>query len=205
MKATLAISCLFIAACGSNPVVPEPAPTVEWTSGPVELPDVPVSQPPFDVVHANWKQRLGEAYIYLDHRGDYREAGPRIAELLGEAAAQGAPLRGAPFILYYDDPSDTPIASLRARIAIGLSDEVTEQRFTPRPPLFLDQLPERPVVYAAVGGSYAEVARAYPGIIAYMQEKGWSPSTPIRESYLIRPAGVPVDELVTEVQIPWGS
>ena len=205
MKATLPIVSLLLAACASTPAEPDPGPSAAWATGPVAMPDVPVSQPPYDVVHANWKQRLGEAYLYLLHDGDYRDAGPRIADLLQEAAAQGAPLRGAPFILFYDDPATTPVSQLRARIAIGLSDAVTDEGFNPLPPLFLDQLPARPVVYAAIGGAYSDVPRSYPALFRYMAGRGWSATTPIRETYLVSPAGAAVENLVTEVQIPWGS
>ena len=192
MKAHLLLLPL-LAACASTPDGPHPLP---WSD--VSMPDVPVSQAPFDVVHVNWKQRLAEPYIYLDHVGDYRRAGARISELLEEATAQGAPLRGAPFVLFFDDPGSTPVDQLRARICVGLGGA-----FSSMPPLRLDDLPARNVAYAAVGGAYSDVPRSYPAIFAYMAERGWTPGTPIREVYLVSPAAAPADELVTEVQIPW--
>ncbi|MDF1797866.1 MAG: GyrI-like domain-containing protein [Planctomycetota bacterium] len=201
MRHLILLCSLAVTACTStDPATADDELDAAWASPTVSLPDVPVSVAPFDVVHVDWKQPLGEAYIYLNHVGDYRLAGARIAELFAEAKAQGAHLRGAPFLLFYDDPGKTPLDQLRARICVGLATD-----FSSLPPLYMDQLEARPVAYAAIGGAYSEVPRSYPGIFAYMAERGWSPGTPIREIYLVSPAGVPVEQLVTEVQIPWGS
>jgi len=203
MRHLILLTSLAVASCSSTDQPnPDAAGQLDaaWASTTITLPDVPVSVAPFDVVHVDWKQPLGEAYVYLNHVGDYRLAGARIAELFAEAQVQGAPLRGAPFLLFYDDPGKTPMNQLRARICIGLATD-----FSSLPPLYMDQLEARPVAYAAIGGAYSEVPRSYPGIFAYMAGRGWTPGTPIREIYLVSPAGVPAEQLVTEVQVPWGS
>lgn len=189
-------ACLIAlaAACNSTPA---PGPTT-WPAVAVALPDVPVSQPPFDVVHVQWKQRLAEPYIYLDHIGDNRQAGKRIAELLTLAAEQGAPITGAPFVLFYDDPGTTALDKLRSRIAIAIDGD-----FTARAPLYLDTLPSANVIYAAVGGPFPDVRKAYKGMFDYLAGRNWVARTPIREIYLRSPGTTPVDQLVTEVQIPW--
>ena len=189
----LLIAALGLAACQST----SPGPETAWPAG-VSLPDVALSVAPFETVHVNWKQRLREPYIYLDHRGDYRQAGARIAELLAAAGAQDAPVQGAPFVLFYDDPAVTPTEELEARICIAIDDS-----FSARTPLLMDDLPAVTVAYAAVGGPFPDVPRAYPGIFAYMAERGWQPRPPIREVYLVSPADHAPSELVTEVQIPW--
>jgi len=187
--------CLSAASCAATP---DPQSSdAAWPVG-VALPDVPLSLAPFDLVHANWKQRMGLAYIYLEHHGDDRKAGARISELLAAAADQGAPIQGAPFLLFYDDPAVTPMDQLVTRVCIAL-----ESDFSARAPLYLDELPTEPVVYAAVGGPFPKVRRAYPGLMAYLAKRGWLARPPIREIYLTSPVGTPPEELVTEVQIPW--
>lgn len=191
--AILTLAGLAAAGCNSTPAE---APGT-WPSMARSV-DVPTSFAPFDVVHVEWKQRLAEPYVYLDHIGDYRLAGPRIAELLTHAAAQGAPVAGPPFILFYDDPGITPASALRARIAIAIQGD-----FTARAPLYLDTLDGANVAYAAIGGPFPDVPRAYPQMLAYMAERGWAARSPIREIYLTSPVNTPPSELVTEVQIPW--
>lgn len=164
----------------------------------ISLPDVPLSVAPFDQVNVNWKQRLREPYIYFAHKGDYRLAGKRIAELLAEAQRQGAPIQGAPFILYYDDPGVTVMADLNARICIAIDDS-----FNAMQPLLMDDLPAKTVAYAAVSGPFPNVHLAYPGILGFMYQRGWQPQPPIREIFLVSPADHRPEELVTEVQIPW--
>ena len=189
------LSATIFAACQASPE--DTADAATWSAG-AGLPDVPLSVAPFENVHVNYKQRLPEPYIYLEHRGDYRQAGARIAELLSAAQAQGAPVQGAPFILYYNDPAVTPVAELEARICIAIDAD-----FSARQPLFMDMLPGVMVAYAAVGGPFPEVPRAYPGILAYLAERNWQPRPPIRELYLVSPADHAPADLVTEVQIPW--
>lgn len=182
-----------LAGCQNNPVDSGQ----EWPAG-VSLPDVPISVAPFDVVHTQWKQRRATTYIYLDHIGDNRLAGAKISQLLQAAQDQGAPLDGAPFILFYDDPGVTPINQLRSRVAIAINGD-----FSASLPLYVDQLPSENVVYAAVGGPFPDVSMAYPKMLEYMATRNWKPRPPIREIYLTDPVNTPLENLITEVQIPW--
>ena len=190
-----ALFSALILGCGSNP---ENQNDQTWP-GPGALPDVQVAQPPFVTVEVKWKERLREPYIYLANVGDYRGVGPRISELFQKAQAQGAPIVGAPFVLFYDDASEVPLESLRARICLTVGGE-----FTAKMPLLMDELRAEMVVYAAIGGAYSEVPRAYPKLFDYMAARNWAMAGPIRESYLVSPAGSSAEDLVTEVQIPWG-
>jgi len=191
----LTFAAATLAACQSTSSQADQPTT--WSSS-VSLPDVPLSVAPFDVVHVKWKERRREPYLFLDHVGDYRSAGARIAELFAEASSQQAPMSGAPFILFYDDPSVTPVAELKSRICIAIDDE-----FSALSPLYVDELPAQMVVYAAIAGPFPEVPRSYAGLFEYMAERSWVPRAPIRETYLVSPADHLPSELVTEVQIPW--
>ena len=66
-----------------------------------------------------------------------------------------------------------------------------------------DVLPRANVVYAVIAGPYPDVARAYPGVYAYVSRMGWIENGPLREIYLVPPGSVKdFDELLCEVQIP---
>ena len=161
-------------------------------------PDLPVSRAPFEQVSANWKQRLEQPYVYFEERGNYTGIG-RLLERTNRALMQsGLEASGPPFALYYDDPAKTSQADLRMRACFPVSGRVT-----PSAGLGFDMLEGTTVVYGFVSGPYPEVARAYPGLFAYLRELGWVESGPIRESYLVNPADVGSwDELICEVQIP---
>jgi len=165
---------------------------------PTYVPGLPVSNPPFDTVHASWKQRLDEPYVYLDHVGSYTITGSLIPLLHKELTDQGLKATGPPFALYFDDPGSVATPTLRSRACVPVAGPRS-----PRAPLMYGVLPSTTVVYAVVSGPYPEVPRAYPGLYAYMKKMNWVEDGPIREIYLISPSAVESwDELMTEVQLP---
>ncbi|MCP3920255.1 MAG: GyrI-like domain-containing protein [bacterium] len=164
----------------------------------VYVPDLPVSQPPFEMVHASWKQRLDQPYVYFDHYGNYAETGALIPTLYREMVAQGLEADGPPFCLFYDDPGKVPLAELRSRACIPVSGPRS-----PTAPLAYEVLPSVTVAYAFVSGAYPDAPRAYPGIYAFMQRMNWVDAGPIREMYLVPPGSDPRPErLIAEIQIP---
>ena len=161
--------------------------------------DLPLTRAPYEPVHANWKQRLDQPYVYVDYVGDYRLAGDRIVDVFTALRSAGIAQAGPPFILYYDDPARVPIDGLRARVAIPT------QGLVARPPagMAADVLPSTTVVYAFVAGPYPEVPRSYPGLFAYLKSMNWVLNGPVREIYHVSPADVDHwDALVCEVQLP---
>ena len=190
-------ACLLLAACSMAPA-DGPARPVQ---GLEVQPDLPLSQPPFDHVAANWKQRLAQPYAFLEARGSYTQVGSLLGELVAEAQRQGLAVDGPPFALYYDDPGRVAVDELRLRACLPLAGAAQLQA-----PLAYDVLPSTTVVYAFVSGPYPEVPRAYPALYRYMAELGWRENGPVRESYLVNPGEVTdFSELVTEVQIPAAS
>lgn len=160
--------------------------------------DVPVSRAPFDEVAINWKHRLDQAYVYIEHRGDYRAIGAAFGGLLEALDAQQIAPTGPMFALYYDDPAQTPIAELRARACMPVSAGTSA-----RGSLRFDVLPSTTVVYAVAAGAYSEVPRCYPALLAYLEERGWQLAGPIREVYVNPEVALDGGELMTEVQLPW--
>ena len=86
---------LLVAACATGPTrgsatAEDPTgPTAISPSGATVVPDLPVSQPPFERVEASWKDRMEVPYAYMEHRGSYAETGALIPGLLRELEAQG--------------------------------------------------------------------------------------------------------------------
>lgn len=162
------------------------------------VPDLPVSVAPFTDVHANFKERLEQPYVFVELTGSYTQTGRSLSGLADALRAAGVAASGAPFGLYYDDPGRTPVAQLRSRACIPVESEPAASAG-----LAFDVLPRAQVVYAVVGGPYPEVPRAYPGMYAYLKHMGWVEAGPIREIYLVAPGSVAsYAELLCEVQIP---
>ncbi len=160
--------------------------------------DLPVAQPPYQQVEADWKQRIDQPYVYIEARGSYTGIGKLLERAFKAAVADGLEISGPPFALYYDDPGAVAVDELRMRACLPV-----ESQPTPQAPLAFDVLPSTTVVYAFIGGPYPEVPRAYPSLFAFMRRLNWSESGPIREIYLRSPSSVgDWSELVTEVQIP---
>ncbi len=194
--------CLFMLACligaCAGPDEREARAESSATSSALRSAELALTLPPYTEVHANWKQRIDQPYVYVEWVGSYT----RIHEALGQADQlvrdQGLEPSGPPFALYYDDPGHVQTEALRARACFPVDSVVT-----PKAPLKYDQLESTTVVYAFVAGPYPEVARSYPGLFEYMRSLAWSEDGPIRETYLVDPAKVrDWNQLITEVQIP---
>lgn len=161
-------------------------------------PDLPVSRAPFDSVHANYKERLEQTYVFVEVRGSYTQTGRALPDLHARMAAAGLEASGPPFGLFYDDPGKVDVGELRSRACIPIATSPA-----PATGLASDLLPRAHVVYAVVAGPYPEAPRAYPGLYAYMAKMGWIEAGPVRELYLVPPSGVrDFDALLCEIQIP---
>jgi effector-binding domain-containing protein len=161
-------------------------------------PDLPISSAPFTLVHANWKQRIDQPYVYVEFVGSYTETGRLLPMIHRSLTDQGFEPAGPPFALYYDDPGQVPTERLRSRACVPV-----ERRIDVSDGISFDVLPTTTVVYAYASGAYPDVPRAYRGMYAYMADSGWVENGPIRETYLVSPAGIgSFDDLLTEIQIP---
>lgn len=197
--------CLALALTAASCALPGGEPGTEGATRPggadatwTYVPDLEVSHPPFERMHVDWKHRLDQPYVYLEHQGSYLETGPLLASVQRAMASQGLAAAGPPFALYYDDPGKTAVDRLRSRACIPVAGPAAVAG-----PLAYDVLPSTTVVYAVVSGAYPEVPRSYPGLYAYMRRLRWVEDGPIREIYLLRPDQVADwSELRCEVQIP---
>lgn len=183
--------CAGLTACAGSGAAPL------YGAGTVDA-SAPIA-PTADAIQPDWKERLSESYVFLEHVGDYRAVGDTLRALFAQAREAGLAPSGPPFTLYYDDPGRVPLARLRARACLPVEASTTTPVGLAR-----DVLPQAMVVYGRVAGAYDQVPRAYPKLLSYLQDMSWSANGPIREVYLVDPGAVESwDELVTEVQIPW--
>lgn len=180
-----------LAACRSHGARTSDSSAWQYTA------DVEITDPPYADVHANWKERLEQPYVFREHRGSYTETGRLLPELHADAMRAGLTVTGPPFALFYDDPGRVAAGELRSRVCLPVVSESLPHDMK------LDVLPAATVAYAVVRGPYPDAPRAYPGILAYMQRFGWVEGGPIREVYLVSPASVATyDALLCEIQIP---
>ena len=194
----LYLVALLAGGCAAGATHKSLGPDLSDPSTRIFVPDLPVSQPPFEEVHASWKQRLAQPYVYLEHYGSYTETGALLPALHHELTSQGLEPDGAPFCLFYDDPGQVPARELHSRACIPIRGPRS-----PLPPLRYEVLPSVTVAYAFVSGYYPDAPRAYPGIYGFMERMGWVENGPIRETYLVAPGQNPdPNTLVAEIQIP---
>ena len=201
-----ALCCLIIAAglgC-AIPMPPAEQPAPDAPPPPPQVPawvDIPVSHPPYDSVDVNWKHRLEQPYLFVEHRGDYRRIGESMQVLLDTVQRHGIHVTGSSFALFFDDPGNVPVAELRARACVPILANPEETAG-----LGLDVLPSMTVVYAVASGAHLDLPRVYPWLYQYMRERNWVEAGPLRETYLVDPGQVhDFSQLLTEIQIPWES
>lgn len=193
LGAGLVSGCQFPSTQGAAPASPGAGQAPEA----VYAPGVPVSHPPFTTFHASWKTRADAHYVYLEHYGSYADTGALVPSLLREVSAQGLAADGPPFALFYDDPAVTAVDELRSRVCVPIAGARS-----PRAPLRYEILPQCNVAYAVISGRYPDAPRAYPKLFEYMDRFNWTVDGPIREVYVVPPAGRSERDLVCEIQVP---
>jgi effector-binding domain-containing protein len=165
----------------------------------VTAPDVPVTAPPFETVHIQWKQALDQPYVYLERQGDYADAVRYVGTLMQHLEAQGIRPTGPPFALYFDDPLEVPEQERRFRVCVSVDGIAAVTA-----PLGFNVQPTRNLIYARVSGPYPNADQAYPQMFQYMRDRSWVLDGPIRQTLLVDPASVAsFDELISEVQMPF--
>jgi effector-binding domain-containing protein len=192
MRSVLVLAVLLPAACST------PASGPSASASPTSEFGVRVTAPPYDEVHASYKERLEQPYVFAELRGSYTRTGRALEGLHAALKERGLVASGPPFALYFDDPGRVPESELRSRACFPV--DVAPHAITGVP---ADVLPRAHVVYAVVRGPYPEVPRAYPGLYGYLGRMGWVEAGPIREIYLVPPTAVAdFGQLLCEVQIP---
>jgi effector-binding domain-containing protein len=181
----------LVAGCAAAPG----APAAEPPPSPVALAEalgVPLTVPPYRTVHADWKERIAQPYVYFEHRGPRESFGETMRSLLEYAVRARVETAGAPFGLFVDQGP--------ARACLPVEADPGQ------PGLPFGVLPQGLVAYAVVSGPYPDASRALPGLVEAMAQRGWKPSGAVREVYLVNPAEVAsYASLTTELQVPWSA
>jgi AraC family transcriptional regulator len=133
--------------------------------------------------------------VFLEHSGPYDRMGEVFAKLSEYAAGKG--FSGDVVGIYYDDPASVPADELRSQIGI-----VVPEGTVPDSGYQVQEIAAQKVVYAILKGPYPEIAKEYPYMIRWMNEKGHKAGGPVMEVYLEAGPDVPPEHLVTEVRIP---
>jgi AraC family transcriptional regulator len=140
------------------------------------------------------------AVAALAHHGDYQAIGTtfgRLAAMLG-AAGLLAPAERS-FGIYYDDPSATPVNTLRADACFGVP-----QDWTPGGELQRREIRGGRYAVTCHVGPYAELGRAYTWLYGtWLPQSGEEAAdAPCIEAYLNDARTVPPTELRTEIWLP---
>jgi DNA gyrase inhibitor GyrI len=133
------------------------------------------------LVEPSWKERLPQHFVYAELRGDYRGFGSGMRRLLETLEGLDVEPSGPPFGLFFDDPASVALGDLRAWACVP----VDAGRSEPAPGLGEGDLPGGVVVYGRVRGLGPKTSRAYPRLFELARRFGWTPSTPVREVYLL--------------------
>src|SRR5262245_13949809 len=142
----LLLAALSLCACAAPRTLDDAVHAAPETSAqPIQVPGAKADQ----VVEANWKERLAQPYVYLEHHGDYRRLGDAMRALFQQAQELGIASTGAPFALFYDDPGQVSVEALRARACLPVADRPARLSG-----LEYDVLPRSMVAYARVPGAY---------------------------------------------------
>jgi effector-binding domain-containing protein len=135
--------------------------------------------------------------ISMEKKGPYSEIGKTIGELLSWAIAKQVKLVGAPFGLYYDDPTKVVPESTRYEICMPVAIETKGDKAVK-----VKQLPQMEVASAIYTGPYDKVSATYGQLMTWIDQNNYSISGPAREIYISNPSAVPPESLKTEIQFP---
>lgn len=152
---------------------------------------------PTAVIEASIKTIEPVTVVSLAKKGSYKEVGKTIADLISWVMTKKVNMMGAPFAVYYDDPSKVAPESARYEICIPVAPETKgDNQFV------VKNLPAMEVASTIHIGSYDKVGSVYGKLAAWITEKGYDIAGPAREFYLNNPTSVPVESLKTEIQFP---
>jgi effector-binding domain-containing protein len=153
---------------------------------------VGLTVPPYDSVVVEWKERVTQPYVYLEHRGAPETFGDTMRALLEHAVRERVETNGPLFALF-------PANGLsRACLPVAANPGTRGLPY--------DVLPKAMVAYAVVQGPYPTATHALPGLRQAMAQRGWAERGPVRAVYLVNPAlATSYNDLATELQIPWAS
>ncbi len=116
---------------------------------------------------------------YVERRGSYSSIGESMRKLKAWIDAKGIEQAGYPFCLFYDNPSETPVAQLRSEACIPVGRE-----FTPEDDFKLKVLDEAQVAETRHEGPPEEFAKTYGPFLEGLLNSGYKIVGPPREYFM---------------------
>jgi len=159
-----------------------------------ETPKSVVTNPKFE---ANIKTIEPMTVITIEKKGHYREAGKTIGELLSWAMAKQIKIIGAPFGIYYDDPTKVVPESTRYEIDMPVDPQTKGDKAVK-----VKQLPQIEIASTIYTGPYDKVGIKYGQLATWIEQNEYIINGPAREVYISNPAAVSPESLKTEIQFP---
>lgn len=123
-------------------------------------------------------QRGPYRYAYMEAQGAYSKLGSKQQEVAAELRKQGI-AAGSSFILIHDDPRTTKAGDRHARAGY-----LIDAAATPKPPLSVDTVPSRRVVFAEIKAHpLVAYGKAYGTLLDFGKRQGEGLHMPTVEIY----------------------
>ena len=141
----------------------------------------------------------GENFTYaaLSCQGPYAQVPQKLAGLMAELQKQSLEMLGGPSMIYYNSPDQVKPEELRWDVCIPVHpmEKVAE-------PLIKGEYKYPLVAEFMYKGPYDSVSSAYPRLMKFIAEKGYTVSGPACETYMDDPVSVKSEECRTLIVIP---
>lgn len=137
------------------------------------------------------------AYAALECLGPYDQVPQKLGELMAEFQKQNLEMLGGPSMIYYNSPAQVKPEELRWDVCLPLHalEKVA-------PPLKKGEFKHPQVAEMIYKGPYASIHTAYPALMEFIAQSGYSICGPICESYMDDPGDTKPEECRTLIVVP---
>lgn len=144
------------------------------------------------------KKDIGpEKVAYINYTGNVEDMGMIIGKLTDWIVKNNINVVGAPFALYYTDPSMVSPDEMEYDVAIPVSGDLKEID-----DIKIKEIQKHTVISGIHKGAYSNLPDTYMAIWNYIMENNFEANGVPKEIYLNDPDEVKEDELLTEIQFP---
>jgi len=141
----------------------------------------------------------GENFTYaaMECKGPFEQVPQKLGGLMAEIQKQGLEMLGGPSMIYYNSPGQVTPEELRWDVCIPVHpmEKVAA-------PLIKGEYKYPLVAEFTYQGPYDSVSSAYPRLMQFIAEKGYTISGPACESYMDDPASTKPQDCRTLIVIP---
>jgi effector-binding domain-containing protein len=141
----------------------------------------------------------GENFTYaaLECLGPYTQMTQKLGELMAEFQKQKLEMLGGPAAIYYNSPAQVKPEELKWDVCVPLNalEKVA-------PPLKKGEYKYPLVADFMYKGPYASVGSAYPALMQFIANNGYTVCGPVCETYMDDPASVKPEDCRTLIVVP---